>query len=362
MPITTDRSAFKTRDVITDIWTCAFSQPPSFPLSSLVTLPDEDEPVFQSSFKIGILAQSTIATSALAAAQYLSLRNNSLTGPPPHVTVPLHRAKLEFNSYVYQWLDKWATSPPNVAVYKVGGLHRTADGFARIHDALPNHLFGTLRLLGLPDDATRAQVAERTLHWDAVELETEGTERGQVAIYAQRSYEEWDALPQSSAVADAPIVLTRLRAGPAKILPPIPASLMPAKCLAGLRVVELTRIIAGPVAGRTLAAHGADVLWVTSPRLPTIDYLDSDFSRGKRTIQLDLDVATDKATLLSLLRDADVFLQGYRPESLAAKGLSPEQLAEANPNLVVANMSALARKVHGREGEALTGWCRRRAA
>lgn len=105
---------------------------------------------------------------------------------------------------------------------------------------------------------------------------------------------------------------------------------MPAKadrCLRGLRVVELSRVIAAPKAGKTLAAHGADVLWVTSPNLPSLPDLDIDVSRGKRSIQLDIRKSKDAAKLRELVAGADVFLQSYRPGSLAAKGFGPEDLA-----------------------------------
>ena len=111
--------------------------------------------------------------------------------------------------------------------------------------------------------------------------------------------------------------------------------------MAGIRVLEMTRVIAGPVAGKTLAAYGADVLWVTSPNLPDLPALDMEFARGKRTVQLDINDPKDKATILSLLTNADVFIQGYRPGSLIAKGLDPHVLAEHNPRgIVCGNMSA----------------------
>lgn len=329
-----DRSKLTTSDVAEDIWTSVGL--PSSALTSL-HLPSADTIVFPSSYRIGVLAQATIGASALAAARYHALRNGSPR--VPDVTVPLDHARLEFHSQQYQWLDSWARDPPDIAFNKVGGLHATAGGgHVRIHDLFPNHVAGTMQILGLPRDATKEQVAEKTIHWDAVELEVKGTEEGSVAIYAQRTYAEWDALPQSTAVSTTPILLQQLHPGPTKVLPP--TNPQKNKALSGLKVVELTRVIAGPVAGRTLAAHGADVLWVTSPNLPAVPFLDGEMNRGKRTVQLDIHDAADKATLLDLLRTADVFLQGYRPESLAAYGLSPAHLTAINPSLVIANLSA----------------------
>jgi crotonobetainyl-CoA:carnitine CoA-transferase CaiB-like acyl-CoA transferase len=102
----------------------------------------------------------------------------------------------------------------------------------------------------------------------------------------------------------------------------------------------MSRVIAAPVAGKTLAAHGADVIWITSPTLPDLPDLDIDLSRGKRTVQLDLKTSDEKDKLLDLLRTADVFIQSYRPGSLAAHGLSTEELLVLNPNLVVASLNA----------------------
>ncbi|KAJ6790066.1 hypothetical protein PWT90_03977 [Aphanocladium album] len=327
-----DRSTLKTKDVVEDIWASV-----GLPRSALASLrlPSADTIVFQSSYKISMLGQATIGASALAAAQYYALRNG-LT-KVPDVIIPLDHARLEFNSQSYQWQDIWADNPPNVELNTVGGLHKTADGYVRIHDLFPNHIDGTMEILGLPRDATREQVAGKVANWNAVELETRGTEEGKVAIYAQRTYAEWDALPQSGAIATEPILLEHLASAPRSVLPPTGSH---NKALAGIRVVEFTRVIAGPVAGRTLAAHGADVLWVTSPNLPAVDFLDSDMSRGKRTIQLDLHKTAEKEKLLELLSTADVFLQGYRPESLATYGLSPGELVKINPNLIVANLSA----------------------
>jgi crotonobetainyl-CoA:carnitine CoA-transferase CaiB-like acyl-CoA transferase len=104
--------------------------------------------------------------------------------------------------------------------------------------------------------------------------------------------------------------------------------------------VEMSRVIAAPLAGKTLAAHGADVLWVTSPNLPDLPTMDRDFGRGKRTVHLDIHKSADKQRLMELLRTCDVFIQGFRPHSLASYGLSPEDLSRINPNIICANMSA----------------------
>ncbi|KAK8070651.1 hypothetical protein PG997_010854 [Apiospora hydei] len=264
--------------------------------------------------------------------------------PVPTVTVPLQHAVAEFRSERLYQLN--GDPAPNLWG-PIGGLHPTRDGYVRIHDGFPNHRDGILRVLGLPQDGsvTRADVSGATRAWSKVDLETAALENGACA-YALRSYEEWDALPQAQAIGPFPISIRKIsdggmvpRSGAATTLPGDGD-----KCLRGLRVLELSRVLAAPVAGRTLAAHGADVLWVTSPELPALPALDLDTSRGKRTVQLDLDSEEGKETLLELATTCDVFIQGYGPGSLAGS-------RSTTGGIVVGNLSAF-----GPEGP----WARRR--
>ncbi|KAI0908042.1 CoA-transferase family III [Ustulina deusta] len=343
-----NRSAFTPFDIVKDIW-AHLDLPPSA-LSSLSLPGASERPVVPSSFKIGHLAQSSIALSALGAAVAHSMRTHSGSGIP-RTTVPLRHAVLEFHS---ERLYTLAGKPPADTWGPIGGLHPTADGHVRIHDNFPHHRRGALALLGLPETCVdRDAVDERTRTWKSLELETVAVEQKGLAIYALRSFAEWDALPHARTVPDIPVDIIRRVDIPFSGSPspqPSPDGQGP-RCLSGLRVLEFSRVIAAPVAGKTLAAHGADVLWVTCPRLPDLPALDREFARGKRSVALDLDVADDKARILELARDADVVLQGYRPGSLAARGLDAEELGTMNPGVVIANLSAF-----GPEGE----WAARR--
>ena len=118
---------------------------------------------------------------------------------------------------------------------------------------------------------------------------------------------------------------------------PLPAGNRP---LSGIRVLDLTRVLAGPTCARTLAEHGADVLKITAAHLPNLGYQEWDTGHGKLSAQLDLRVPSDVETLRGLVRQADVFSQGYRPGSLANRGLSPEELAALRPGLVYVSLSA----------------------
>ncbi|KAF1834912.1 CoA-transferase family III [Decorospora gaudefroyi] len=323
-----DRADFTTFDSVAHIWTTLGL--PKEALNSL-DIPIDAE-CFPSSFKIDLLAQSAVAVSALSAALFWSIRHQF---PVPRVTVPAEHACVEFKSERLYTLNGKPASPPWGTV---GGLHKAADGYVRVHDSFPNHRENAQKILGLEPDATREDVALEVLKWRAVDLEAEAFRSGAV-IAALRSFEEWDALPQAKAIADFPILVTRI-ANSDPHIPPVPRSMEDDKCLRGVRVVEMSRVIAAPVAGKTLAAHGADVMWITSPSLTNLPDLDIDISRGKRRVQLDIKNNDDKAKLLDLLSRADVFIQSYRPGSLAAQGLTAEILSEANPHLIVASLTA----------------------
>ncbi|OJZ91389.1 hypothetical protein ASPFODRAFT_41819 [Aspergillus luchuensis CBS 106.47] len=324
------RSTFTSRDTITYLWQ-GLRLPPDT-LDSLC-ISEPPNPGFPSSFKIGHIAQASIALSALLASQIHSLRNNIA---PPKVTVPYDHACIEFNSARLYTLNG---QPPSSDWGLIGGLYRSSDGYVRVHDSFPNHREGTKSLLGCSPTATRDDVASKISAWRSVDLETTAVD-AKLAITALRSYEQWDVLPQAKAIADFPILLRKIGDAPAGL----PARIGPHadKCLRGLRVLELSRVIAAPLCGKTLAAHGADVLWVTSPHLPDLPGLDREFGRGKRTVQFDLQDEQDTEEFFALLDDTDVFIQGYRPGSLAARGLSPESIMNRRPNrgIIYANMSA----------------------
>jgi crotonobetainyl-CoA:carnitine CoA-transferase CaiB-like acyl-CoA transferase len=118
---------------------------------------------------------------------------------------------------------------------------------------------------------------------------------------------------------------------------PLPEGARP---LAGVRVLDLTRVLAGPTCARTLAEHGADVLKITAAHLPNIGYQEFDTGHGKLSANLDLRQPEDLETLRGLIRETDVFSQGYRPGTLGGRGLSPEALAELRPGIVFISLCA----------------------
>ena len=121
--------------------------------------------------------------------------------------------------------------------------------------------------------------------------------------------------------------------------------------LGGIRILELTHVLAGPVAGRVLAAHGADVLHVGAAHLPRVEALVRDTGQGKRSAFVALDTEGGRARLKKLISRADVLVQSFRPGALARIGFGPAELAALRPGLVIADLSA-----YGWEGP----WARRR--
>ncbi|MFO1272648.1 MAG: CoA transferase [Rubrivivax sp.] len=291
-------------------------------------------PVLASSFNVAVAAQASLAAGALAAAEIWHRRSGQ---PRQQVTVDGEHAV--FDSLAYLRVNGQA---PQVWD-KISGLYACAEGHVRIHANFAHHRDGALRLLGLPaGEATeRAAVAAALASWRALDFEAAAAEAGLV-VAAVRRFDEWDAHPQAKALAGKPpVALRRIGDAPPRAWPALGTGARP---LAGLRVLDLTRILAGPVAGRTLAAWGADVMLVNSPALPNIDAI-ADTSRGKLSAHVELKSAEGRATLLALAREGHVFLQGYRPGALAALGFGAEALAEAVPGIVHVSLSA-----YGSEG------------
>ena len=282
------------------------------------------EPVLPSAFPIGTAAQVSIAATALAASLLASLD----TGRAQSVAVDMRHAAVEFRSERYLTVDGRKPVEP---WDKLAGLYPTRDGWVRLHTNFAHHRDGVLRLLGCPPD--RDAVGRALGTRSATAFEAEAMEAG-LCVTALRSFAEWDAHPQGQALAESPVLIERIGDAPRR------RWRSGARPLSGLRVLDLTRVIAGPVCGRTLAAHGAEVLLISAPHLPSIEPLVIDTGRGKRSASLDLRQPEQRERLAALLEDADVFVQGYRPGGLAALGFGAEAAARLRPGIVHASLSA----------------------
>jgi hypothetical protein len=268
----------------------------------------------RSALPVGALATGAVGAQRLAAAELAAA-----DGRPGPVTVDAAHVGVAFRSERFLRLDG---VPAGAGFAPLSRFHRTADGWVRLHANYPWHRDAAIAALGADPVAG---IAERT----GTEVEEAVVAAGGVAA-AVRTPEEWTGTPQGAAVQALPLL--RLRsAGPA------PAR---SRSVRGLRVLDLTRVIAGPVGTRTLAAHGADVLRIQSPRLPEDPAALLDTGPGKRHTTLNLSAPGDRGRLEDLLSRADVLVQGHRPGALAAHGLAPELLAERHPGLVVVSLSA----------------------
>ena len=285
------------------------------------------EPALPSSFAVGTAAQASIAAAAFAAAELWRLRS----GRQQRVSVAMRDAAIEFRSERYMRVND---GTPEDLWDKIAGLYSTGDGrHVRLHTNFPHHRDGVLKILKCEHE--RAAVQRALDGWNGEDFETAAADAGLV-VTMTRSFAEWDAHPQGRAIVSLP-TFTIEKIGDAPPQPLRPGGDRP---LSGVRVLDLTRVIAGPVCGRTLAAHGADVLHVSAAHLPQMGPLVIDSGRGKLTTSIDLRGAAGRETLAALTRDADVFVQGYRPGAVAGSGFSAEQAAELRPGIVYVSLCA----------------------
>jgi crotonobetainyl-CoA:carnitine CoA-transferase CaiB-like acyl-CoA transferase len=315
-------------DVIRSLWSSVGGDPAALDHLRLTG----EGPGLPSSFRVGDMARGAIAASGLAAAEVWRARG----GTAQTVTVDMRHACAEARSE--RLLIVNGQPAPNLWD-PIAGVYATADGFVRLHTNFAHHRQAVLDVLRCATD--RAAVGTALLTWQAETFESEATARGCV-VAAVRTPGQWAAHPHATALATLPLIeITRIGDAPPRPLPP--AGSPDGGALAGLRVLDLTRVIAGPVAGRTLAAHGADVLLVTAPHLPSIEVLMMDTGRGKLATALDLRQPTEKAAFTRLLAGADILQQGYRPGGLAELGFGPEDAARMRPGIVYVSLSAYGR-------------------
>ena len=310
------------RTVLRTIWTGLDHDPSALDHVDLAGA----EPVLPSSFAVGRAMQASVAASALAAAEVWKAR----TGKTQRVSVDMRAAAIAARSERYLEIDG---NPAPELWDKIAGAYRCGDGrYVRLHTNFPHHRDGVLKLLGCAYD--KAAVAEALKGWKAFDVENAAA-KANLVVAAMRSFEEWDAHPQGRAIARLPLMsVERVGDAAPRAWPP------GGRPLSGIKVLDLTRIIAGPVGTMTLAAHGADVMLVTSPSLPSVAPLIIDTGRGKLSAQLDLHSAKDRETFAALLGDADIVVQGYRPGGFAALGFGPEDAVRINPGIVYVSLCA----------------------
>lgn len=289
----------------------------------------DHEPGLPSSFRVGLAAQLSIAAVALAARAL----GHERFGLKQTLSVDSFHAAIECRSERLLRIDGKAAPELWDAI---AGIYRCRNGrYLRLHSNFAHHRAGIVKLLACRDE--QAAIAEALLDWDGEAFETRATDAGLVVAYL-RTFEEWDRHPQRAALAIQPLIdLEKL--GDAPLPHPQPGT----RPLDDLRVLEMTRIIAAPIAGRVLAAHGADVLRFIAPGLPTIAMLDIDSGRGKRSTFLDIATPDGRARFSTLLGQADIFLQSYRPGVLEGLGFDWARLVAIKPGIIIGSLSAYGR-------------------
>lgn len=281
-----------------------------------------------SPFALDEIAVAAIGSALLAAAELAEARS----GTRPEVALDRAHAALAFASERHLHTDHQLPA----AFARLSRFAATADGHIRVHANYPHHRAALLRALGgLPEDEALAVIATR----GAEELEAAVVAEGGAAA-AVRGHEQWLAHAQGGAVAG--LELLGFEQGASKPSATRLAELRTPGALpcSGLRVLDLTRVIAGPVGTRMLAALGAQVLRVDPPALGELQLQVLDGMVGKRSALLDLRVSADRDAMERLLAGADVLIQGYRPGALAGLGFDANGLRERHPHLVTVTLSA----------------------
>ena len=278
---------------------------------------------------VGEAAAVALAAVGSAAAGLWESRG----GGTQSVQVSTRQAAASLRSYALLTLDGNSTGGGPADATPLAHFYRTRDDrMFFVHGVLPHLAEGTLLVLDVAQ-AGYAAIARAISTWDAQELEDALAAAGMCGAYA-RTAAEWDDHPQHLATAAAgPLEIVRIGDAPPEPL------VKGARPLSGVRVLDLTRILAGPTCGRTLAEHGAEVLLISAPQLASVKTFVLDTSHGKRSACLDLDRPDDLAALRALVSGADVFSQSFRAGRLASRGLTPAALATLRPGIVYVSIN-----------------------
>ena len=294
--------------------------------ASEVEITGDSDPILPTPFLIGETSAAALSAVGLAVSDLWDLR----TGRRQEIAVDTRQATASLRSGHYMQMDG---APVSSDRNPMMGVYPAMNGrWSYLHCNFPNHRAAALSVLGVEED--REAMARAVAKWNALELE-EAIIAANGAGGMVRTMAEWAQHPQGVAVASLPLLeIVKIGDSPSEKLPDGD------RPLSGIRVLDLTRVLAGPTCARTLAEHGADVLKVTAAHLPSIGHQEYDTGHGKLSTHLDLREPDDLEIMRGLVREADVFSQGYRPGTLAKRGLSPEALAEIRPGIVYVSLSA----------------------
>jgi len=286
------------------------------------------DPILPNRFPVGEAAAVALAAGGVAASHLWELK----TGRRQSVSVDVRRAAVSLRSNLVMRVNGGPPPRSPADGNPLVALYPCRDGrWVHVHGVFPHLAAGTMQVLGCGRDA--AEVAAGVARWDGQALEDALADARMCGAMA-RTTEEWAAHEQGRALAGAPRVEIIKLADSAP--EPLPTGERP---LSGVRVLDLTRILAGPTHARTLAQYGADVLHITSPKLPHADAWTLDTNQGKLSAHLELNERAENQRLRELVAGADVFAQSYRAGSLERLGFGPEELVPLRPGVIYVSIN-----------------------
>lgn len=315
---------------------------------------DARQPSLATRFRAGEAAAAALAGSALLARHLGEARGGPAGG---RVRIGSRPAEASLLSFAYlRFADPERAPAARLAPEErtaAAGFHRSADGrWIYLHAGFPHNTRGILQLLGVDDD--RRAVARAVATRDAAALERDLAAAGLCGAMV-RAPGAWDDSAAGRLLASRPVVdVVQIGDAPPEPLADFSAARTPgARPLQGVRVLDLTRVLAGPTCARTLASYGAEALRVGARALPTIPLFVADTGFGKRNTDLDLRSSAGARRLRALVRQADVFSQGYRSGAMERLGFGPMEVARQRPGIVYVSINC-----YGHEGAWRTrpGW------
>nr|WP_042177872.1 CoA transferase [Kibdelosporangium sp. MJ126-NF4]CEL12824.1 CAIB/BAIF family protein [Kibdelosporangium sp. MJ126-NF4]CTQ98510.1 CAIB/BAIF family protein [Kibdelosporangium sp. MJ126-NF4] len=324
------------------------------------------DPLFASPFPIGATLADALAARAVAANDLWEMR----TGRRQKIEVDVRAAAAtalggEDMTLVRDAAGQYRPAPLSPDVERMVSLTQpwqTADNRWFVpHFNLPHLERRVLDVLRC--EATPASIEAAVRTWKADDLE-DAIAAADACGGVVRAPQEWLTHPHGAYLATRPVVeITKIGDSDPE---PLRGELLRGgpEPLSGIRVLDLTRILAGPTAALSMAEHGADVLMITAPHLPQVPPFVRDTSHGKRSAYLDLTKPDQAARLRDLAAEADVFVEGYRPHRLEAHGFGADDLATIRPGVVYVSVNCFgsggpfgARAGWDQVAQAVTGIC-----
>lgn len=315
---------------INDIYQSLLSQLGiDWPTAADVSLSGAD-PVVNSVFRIGECTAAVLGAQAAGIAEIWRRRS----GQRQPVSIDATAGALAAYSVGYQSQHGYPIPQPEPS-YPLVQLYPGRDRrWVMVHGAFPLLRNGLQNLLDCT--MTPTDIANKVATWDALALEQAIADQGLCGA-AVRSYAEWLETEQGKAVAATPVIeIVKIGESAPE---PFAAAQPGDRPLSGVKVLDLTHVIAGPTVGKTLAEQGAEVMRVTSPTQPALPPFDVDTGHGKLEALLTLTDPKDAATLRGLIGESDVFVESYRPGAMGKLGFSPENVAAIRPGTIYVSVN-----------------------